>query len=180
MKKYFSIFFALLAIVGMANAVAVEPESGSLVEKTEYSIPGTGNSFDKYYTCSETLAEGQTIVVFYYSHEPGVLMKVPFYFGPGGKNPLSTTKTEVDAEGNKVMDVTIRNRGNVHQILLDSVLTVSDANGNKVVLNNSEDLVGIDSINILARKTITKTIAWPEKLPFVEGGSYTGSLSYSD
>lgn len=105
MKKYFSIFFALLAIVGMANAVAVEPESGSLVEKTEYSIPGTGNSFDKYYTCSETLAEGQTIVVFYYSHEPGVLMKVPFYFGPGGKNPLSTTKTEVDAEGNKVARV---------------------------------------------------------------------------
>ncbi|MCQ2412288.1 MAG: fimbria/pilus periplasmic chaperone [Sphaerochaetaceae bacterium] len=96
------------------------------------------------------------------------------------KIDISAVKARVDAEGNKVMDVTIRNRGNVHQILLDSVLTVSDANGNKVVLSNSEDLVGIDSINILARKTITKTIAWPEKLPFVEGGSYTGSLSYSD
>lgn len=96
------------------------------------------------------------------------------------KIDISSVKARVDESGNQVMDVTIRNRGNVHQILLDSVLTVSDASGNKVVLSDSEQLSGIDSINILARKTITKTIAWPAKLPFVEGGSYSGSLSYSN
>ena len=93
---------------------------------------------------------------------------------------ISSVKARIDAEGNKVMDVTIRNRGNVHQILLDAVLTVSDSKGNKIVLDRGEELSGIDATNILARKTVTKTIAWPSGLPFVEGGSYSGSISYSD
>ena len=84
-----------------------------------------------------------------------------------------------DAEGNKVMDVKIRNRGNVHQILIDAALTVKGSSGT-VTLTGNEQLPGIDSINVLARKTITKTIPWPEGLPFTEGGSYTGSLEYSE
>jgi len=76
--------------------------------------------------------------------------------------------------------VTIRNRGNVHQILIDSALTVKGPKGGSVVLSGSEQLSGMDSMNILARKTITKTILWPEGLEFVEGGKYTGTLEYSD
>ena len=88
-------------------------------------------------------------------------------------------KARVDENGNKVMDVTIRNQGNVHQILLDAELTVNGASGS-VTLIGSEQLPGIDSINVLARKAITKTIPWPEGLTFVEGGSYKGVLKYSD
>ena len=95
------------------------------------------------------------------------------------KIEISSVKARIDEEGNKVMDVTIRNRGNVHQILIDAALTVKGSSGT-VTLTGNEQLPCIDSINVLARKTITKTIPWPEDLPFTEGGSYTGSLEYSD
>ena len=88
-------------------------------------------------------------------------------------------KARIDENGNQVMDVTIRNQGNVHQILLDAELTVTGASGS-VTLSGSEQLPGIDSINILARKAITKTIPWPEGLAFVEGGSYKAVIKYSD
>ncbi len=93
---------------------------------------------------------------------------------------IGSVKARVDAEGNQVMDVTIRNRGNVHQILLDAQLTVKGSNGESIVLAEAEQLPGIDSINVLAKKTITKTIPWPEGLTFVEGGSYSGSMTYSE
>jgi len=92
------------------------------------------------------------------------------------KVDVGAVKARVDADGNQVMEVTIRNRGNVHQILLDAELTIKDSSGNSVVLTEAEQLPGIDSTNILARKSITKTIPWPEGLPFVAGGSYSGSL----
>ena len=85
----------------------------------------------------------------------------------------------IDNEGNQVMDVTIRNSGNVHQILLDAELTITGSKGS-VTLTESEQLPGIDSINVLARTVITKTIPWPEGLVFVEGGSYKGTLKYSN
>lgn len=89
-------------------------------------------------------------------------------------------KARVDENGNQVMDVTIRNSGNVHQILLDAELTVAGSGGSTITLSGSEQLPGIDSINVLARKAFTKTIPWPEGLTFVEGGSYKGTLKYSD
>ena len=70
------------------------------------------------------------------------------------KIEISSVKARTDAEGNKVMDVTIRNRGNVHQILIDAALTVKGSSGT-VTLTGNEQLPGIDSINVLARKTIT-------------------------
>ena len=93
---------------------------------------------------------------------------------------IPTIKARIDEEGNQVMDVTIRNSGNVHQILLDAELTVAGPNGSTITLSGSEQLPGIDSINVLARKKFTKTIPWPEGLPFVAGGSYKGTLKYSD
>ena len=91
-------------------------------------------------------------------------------------------RARVDSEGNKVMDITIRNSGNVHQILLDAELTITGSSGSSgsITLTESEQLPGIDSINVLARKAITKTIPWPEGLEFVEGGSYKGTLKYSN
>ena len=76
--------------------------------------------------------------------------------------------------------VTIRNRGNVHQILLDSKLTLKDSSGKAVTVSGSEAIPGIDSLNILARKSVTKTIPWPEGLAFTAGASYTGSIEYSE
>ena len=93
---------------------------------------------------------------------------------------ISSAKARLDADGNQVMDVTIRNRGNVHQILLDAHVTLRDSSGKTVALEGSDALPTIDSMNILARKSVTKTIPWPADLPFVNGGSYTGSIEYSE
>lgn len=91
---------------------------------------------------------------------------------------IDAVAARVDEDGNNVMDVTIRNGGNVHQILTGAKLTIHDSNGRSIVVSGSEGLAGIDGSNILAKKTITKTIPWPSGLEFVEGGVYKGSLSY--
>ena len=93
---------------------------------------------------------------------------------------ISSAKARLDEEGKQVMDVTVRNRGNVHQILLDAKLALKDSSGKTAVVSESEALGGIDSLNILARKSVTKTIPWPEGLAFVDGGTYTGSIEYSE
>ena len=92
---------------------------------------------------------------------------------------IPRVRARVDKDGNQVMDITIRNSGNVHQILLDAELTITGSSGS-VTLTESEQLPGVDSINVLARKAITKTIPWPEGLEFVEGGSYKATLKYSN
>ncbi len=105
------------------------------------------------------------------------------YVSPSRENVsvgIDSIAARVDENGNQIMDVTIRNDGNVHQILSGAKLTVHDARGLSVVVSGSDDLVDIDGANILAKKTITKSIPWPDGIGFVEGGSYRGSLSYEE
>ena len=85
-----------------------------------------------------------------------------------------------DEDGNRYLDVTIRNKGNVHKILNGLVLEVTDPSGNTIKLETSDELLGIYGTNILAKKTITKSIAWPEGLEFSTTGEYTGSLSFEE
>lgn len=92
---------------------------------------------------------------------------------------LDAIAARVDEDGNNVMDVTIKNDGNVHQILSGVELVVTGPSGGKVKVSGSESLPGIDESNILARKTITKTIPWPAGLEFDVDGHYTGTISYN-
>ena len=85
-----------------------------------------------------------------------------------------------DEEGNRYLDVTISNKGNVHKILNGMVLEVTDPSGNTVTLETSEQLLGLTGSNILAKKTITKSIPFPEGLEFSATGEYTGVLSFSE
>ncbi len=85
-----------------------------------------------------------------------------------------------DEEGNKYLDVTISNKGNVHKLLNGLVLTVTDPSGNTVTLETSEQLLGLSGANILAKKTITKSIPLPEGLEYSTTGEYTGVLSFAE
>lgn len=87
----------------------------------------------------------------------------------------------VDKDGNKQMKVELTNSGTVHQILIGAELTVIDGAGNRVIIAGNEELPGIDGINILANKTLTKYIPWPEALAFPAdlGGTYQAMISYS-
>ena len=97
-----------------------------------------------------------------------------------GTVQISTIKAVKDEEGNRLMSITFQNRKNVHQILRELVLTVKDSGGNVIELSGAEQLPGVDSMNILARKTLTKTIPWPEGLAFSETGSYSGTIEYTN
>ncbi len=93
---------------------------------------------------------------------------------------VASTKAVVDAEGNQLLELRFRNSGNVHQHLRELSLTVADTNGNTVTIDDPTTLAGVDSMLILARKTITKTIPWPEGLPFNASGRYSTTLEYTN
>ncbi|MCF0237324.1 MAG: molecular chaperone [Sphaerochaetaceae bacterium] len=96
------------------------------------------------------------------------------------KVDVGNIKASYDEEGNQVLQVTVRNRGNVHQILMDAKLEIKDGTGKSVTISGPEALLSLDSMNLLAKKQVTKVIPFPEGLTFREGATYTGSLSYTE
>ena len=93
---------------------------------------------------------------------------------------LATVKAVTGEDGKQLMELSFQNRGNVHQILRELNLTVKDQKGNTVTLAGAEQLPGVDSMNILARKNLKKTIPWPEGIPFDAAGTYTGTIEYTN
>lgn len=93
---------------------------------------------------------------------------------------LKSLVAREDENGERYLDVTISNKGNVHKILNGMILQVTDSNGKSVTLENGEQLLGLYGSNILAKKTITKSIPMPEGLNFNISGQYTGKLSFSE
>lgn len=87
----------------------------------------------------------------------------------------------IDGDGTRKMRLSIINSGNVHQILIGAELTVMDPHGNRVIISGSDALQGVDGINVLARKKLTKTIPWPDGLVFSEdlAGKYQATIAYS-
>jgi fimbrial chaperone protein len=83
-------------------------------------------------------------------------------------------------DGTEALSITVANLGNVHQLLIDSILEVTDSRGNKVVLQGNEALEGFDGMNLLARKTVTKQVPWPEGLSRESGVTYKASLKYTN
>jgi len=83
------------------------------------------------------------------------------------------------AEGEPVMAVTLVNMGNVHQLLVSGILEVKDSKGNSVILQGADALATVDGMNILAKKTVTKQIPWPEQLSRASGVTYQATIKYS-
>lgn len=82
-------------------------------------------------------------------------------------------------QGDPMLSVTIANLGTVHQLLISAVLEVRDSRGNSVVLQGTDALPGIDGMNILAKKSVTKQVPWPEGLSREPGVTYQATLKYT-
>ncbi|HZJ87794.1 MAG TPA: fimbria/pilus periplasmic chaperone [Sphaerochaeta sp.] len=82
-------------------------------------------------------------------------------------------------DGEPALAVTLSNMGTIHQLLISAVLEVRDSRGNVAVLQGNEALAGIDGMNILAKKTVTKKVAWPENLSRESGVTYQATLKYT-
>jgi fimbrial chaperone protein len=73
----------------------------------------------------------------------------------------------------------LANLGTVHQLLISAVVEIKDSKGNSVVLQGAEALPGIDGMNILAKKTVTKKVPWPEGLSRDSGVTYQATIKYT-
>lgn len=82
-------------------------------------------------------------------------------------------------DGKPALAVTLANLGTVHQLLISAVLEVKDSKGNTVVLQGTDALSGIDGMNILAKKVVTKKVPWPEGLSRDAGVTYQATIKYS-
>ncbi|MDD3902546.1 MAG: fimbria/pilus periplasmic chaperone [Sphaerochaeta sp.] len=85
----------------------------------------------------------------------------------------------VAEDGSETMAVTVTNVGTVHQLLVSSVLEVKDSTGNSVVLQGAEALPTLDGMNLLAKKSVTKQVPWPETLSRASGVTYQATIKYS-
>ncbi len=83
-------------------------------------------------------------------------------------------------DGSPALAVSLANLGTVHQLLISAVLEVKDSKGNAVVLQGAEALEGIDGMNILAKKSVTKKIPWPDGLSRDPGVTYQATIKYSN
>lgn len=82
-------------------------------------------------------------------------------------------------DGSPALAVTLANLGTVHQLLISAVVEIKDSKGNSVVLQGAEALPGIDGMNILAKKTVTKKVPWPEGLSRDSGVTYQATIKYT-
>ncbi len=82
-------------------------------------------------------------------------------------------------DGTAALSVTLANLGTVHQLLISAVVEIKDSKGNSVVLQGAEALPGIDGMNILAKKTVTKKVPWPEGLSRDSGVTYQATIKYT-
>jgi len=82
-------------------------------------------------------------------------------------------------DGSPGLAVTVANLGTVHQLLIAATLEIRDSKGNSVVLEGQDALGTLDGMNLLARKSVTKTIPWPSGLSREAGVSYQATIKYT-
>lgn len=99
--------------------------------------------------------------------------------------PVVVKETVKAADGSETTEnvqklaVTVNNTGNVHQLLLNATLEITDNKGGSVVLDTKEQLGDLLGMNVLAKKRVTINIPMPEGLSSDSGASYEGRIKYS-
>jgi fimbrial chaperone protein len=165
------------------NKVIVKPQSSQIV-RVQYRGPKTVTNELSFRLKAEQIpySKGKE------STEKGMfnflyIYTTSLYVAPSKsiKNvQVKTVAPSVSEEGAETLAITVSNLGNVHQLLITSVLEISDSKGNSVVLEGVEALAGFDGMNLLAKKTVTKQIPWPDQLSRDPGVTYKTKLKYSD
>ena len=92
---------------------------------------------------------------------------------------VKSVKPTVSEDGAETMAITVSNLGNVHQLLIASILEITDSKGNSVTLEGTEALSGFEGMNVLAKKTVTKQVPWPAGLSRESGVTYKTKLTYT-
>lgn len=162
----------------MPSKIIVQPNS-SYVVRVRYMGPQNITAEKSYRLIAEQIPYSQGK-----NQTEGAMFNFLFVYATSLYVVPAESKVQVDIQkveesyaedGTRLMDITLRNKGNVHQILLDTSITLKDSAGHTVTVSG-EDLTGIDGFNLLARKTVTRSIPWPEG--FEGEGKISGTIRY--
>jgi len=83
-----------------------------------------------------------------------------------------------------MMSLTISNTGTTRQLLNGVSIEVTNTSTRQSVVYEGDALGFVNGINLLAGKTVTVLVAWPESIPFPSNPSdaarsYTAKINYN-
>jgi fimbrial chaperone protein len=90
----------------------------------------------------------------------------------------------VTSDGRNMMSLTVSNTGTTHQLLNGVSIEVSNTSTRQSVVYEGDALGFVNGLNLLAGKTVTVLVAWPESIPFPSNPrdaakSYTAKINYN-
>jgi fimbrial chaperone protein len=170
------------------SKVILRPQSSQIV-RVQYRGPRTVPTELSFRLRAEQIpysqgraTEGQSMFNFLYVYTTSL------YVTPA----RSTARVEVDAakptltsDGRQVMTLTLSNTGTIHQILNAVEIEVTNNATRQSVVYQGEALGFVNGLNLLAGKTVSVQVAWPQNMQFPANLAnaerlFTTKITYND
>lgn len=98
---------------------------------------------------------------------------------------VESAKPAITSDGKQVMALTISNTGTIHQILNGASVEVVNNATRQAVVYEGAALGFVNGLNLLAGKTVTVQVAWPQNMQFPTNLAnaermFTAKISYNN
>lgn len=154
----------------------IQPQS-SLIVRAQYRGPQTVTSELSFRIKAEQIqysqgrtTSNQSMFNFLYVYISSV------YIQPSKVTERVVVSSVTPSNKADMLDIKLTNTGTVHQVLDDLTINILDGDGNLVSLKGNEALPELNGLNLLARKTVTKSVPWPAGLS--RNSTYKATLTY--
>ncbi|MFA5570113.1 MAG: fimbria/pilus periplasmic chaperone [Sphaerochaetaceae bacterium] len=151
------------------SKVILRPQSSQIV-RVQYRGPRTVPTELSFRLRAEQIpysqgraTEGQSMFNFLYVYTTSL------YVSP----TRSTARVQVDSalpkvnsDGNQVIELTVSNTGTVHQMMNQAQIEVTNAATRQSVVYEGTALGFVNGMNLLAGKTVTVEVPWPQSMQF--------------
>jgi fimbrial chaperone protein len=170
------------------SKIILRPQSSQIV-RVQYRGPRTVPTELSFRLRAEQIAysqgratEGQSMFNFLYVYTTSL------YVTPA----RTTTRVSVDSaapmltsDGRQVMNLTISNTGTIHQILNGAKVEVANNATRQAVVYEGDALGFVNGLNLLAGKTVSVQVAWPQNMEFPSNLAnaqrmFTAKISYNN
>ena len=151
------------------SKVILRPQSSQIV-RVQYRGPRTVPTELSFRLRAEQIpyaqgraTEGQSMFNFLYVYTTSL------YVTPSrsvSRVQVDTARPTLTADGRQVMTLTISNTGTIHQILNGAQIEVTNNATRQSVVYQGEALGFVNGLNLLAGKTVSVQVAWPQNMQF--------------
>lgn len=151
------------------SKVILRPQSSQIV-RVQYRGPRTIPTELSFRLRAEQIpysqgraTEGQSMFNFLYVYTTSL------YVSPTrttARVQIDSAKPTLTADGQQVMTLTVANAGTVHQILNGAKVEVTNNATRQSVVYEGAALGFVNGLNLLAGKTVTVQVAWPQNMQF--------------